>query len=151
MNERWAQRPMTAKKRFNLNIEYSYRISAMLKITCHVILAGPVGTSDVASIKDRIEDGIYFVPGQVLLPDLRCAFDEEGRAWDKAVDQPWHELEKISLTKNVQTEWFDKTASEVVDAFIAVRWDDDYLSGPTKPLFVTQQVVSDGALNKSET
>ena len=134
---------MAAKKHFNLRLEYSYRLSVTCKISCVVVLEGPAGSNDVAAIKDRLEDALYFVPGQVLLPDLRCAFDERGRAWDAKVDQPWHELEKINLTKTAATEWFDKTTSEVCEAFCAVRWNDDYLPGPLKPLFQTLQVGTD--------
>ncbi len=141
---------MSLKKSFNLSLEYSYRLSVTHKMTCRVVLAGPAGSHDVAAIKDRLDDGLYFVPGQVLLPDLRCAFDERRRAWDKTVDQPWHELEKINLTKTPPTDWFDKSAAEVVEAFLAVRWDDDYLSGPLKPLFLSHEVVADSGRNKPE-
>ncbi len=132
---------MAIKKNFNLNIEYSYRLSVTYKVSCRVILAGPAGSDDVAVIKDRLEDGIYFIPGQVLLPDLRCAFHESERAWDKLVDHPWHELDKINLTKLSPTDWFDVSAREVAEVFCAVRWDDDYLPGPVKPWFLSQEVV----------
>lgn len=141
---------MSLKKPFNLSLEYSYRLSVTYKITCQVVLAGPAGSHDVAAIKDRLDDGLYFVPGQVLLPDLRCAFDKRRRAWDRKVDQPWHELDKINLTRNSPTDWFDKTAREVVEAFAAVRWDEDYLSGPLKPLFLSHQVVAESGQNKTE-
>ena len=137
-------------KHFNLTIEYSYRLSLAYKVTCRVVLAGPVSSSDIAAIKDRFEDNLYFIPGQVLLPDLRCAFDERQRAWDKAVDHPWHELDKINLTRISPTDWFDKTAREVVEAFARVRWNDDYLSGPLKPMFQSQEVVADSGRNKME-
>ena len=134
---------MATKQNFNIIIEYSYRLSVTVKIACRVVLAGPAGTNDIALIKDRLEDEVYFVPGQVLLPDLRCAFDEEQRDWDRKIDHPWHELDKITLTKLPPTDWFDRTACEVVEAFLAVRWDDDYVSGPVKPLFQSHQVVAD--------
>ena len=139
---------MSLKKHFNLSIEYSYRISITHKVTCGVVLAGPAGSNDVAAIKDRLEDGLYFVPGQVLLPDLRCAFDERGRAWNKKVDHPWHEIEKINLTRSQATDWLEMTAREVMAAFVAVRWDEDYLSGPMKPLFESHNVALADRLNK---
>ena len=140
---------MTPKRPFNLSLEYSYRLSVAYKITCSVVLAGPAGTVDVASIKDRLDGELYFVPGQVLLPDLRCAFDERRRAWDKTIDQPWHELDRISLTRSPATDWFDKTVREVVEAFCAVHWDEDYRSGPLKPMFLSQQVVAESRRDKT--
>ncbi len=128
---------MAIKKIFNLNIEYSYRISVTFKVSCRLILAGPVGSDDVALIKTRLEDEIYFVPGQVFLPDIRCAFHESQQEWDKLVDHPWHELDRINLTKLPQTDWFDRSARDVADGFSVVRWDDDFLPGPVKPLFLT--------------
>ncbi|MEI6559398.1 MAG: hypothetical protein WCO00_13415 [Rhodospirillaceae bacterium] len=141
---------MALKKPFNLNLEYSYRLSVTHKISCRVILAGPAGSNDVAAIKDRLEDEVYFVPGQVFLPDLRCAFDESQRSWNSAVDHPWHELDKINLTKLAPTGWFDGSAPDLVAAFLSVRWDDDYRPGPLKPLFQTQQMASDGDPDKHE-
>ena len=146
----WTGRPMSVKKPFNLSLEYSYRLSVAVKVTCQIVLAGPASSNDVAAIKDRLEDGLYFVPGQVLLPDLRCAFDERQRTWDKKVDHPWHELDKVNLTRISPTDWFDQTAFEVVEAFLAVRWDDDYLSGPLKPLFLSNEMVPRSEAGKLE-
>ena len=142
---------MPPKKHFNIRIEYSYRLSATHKISCNLVLEGPAGTNDVASIKDRLEDGIYFIPGQISLPDLRCAFADTRRSWDRKVDHPWHELDKVNLTKLPPTDWFCGSAREVLEAVLAVRWDDEYFPGPEKPLFLTLEVATSPENDKPET
>jgi len=125
---------MKPSRRFNLRVEYCYGLGVSHKVACRLVLAGPVGSNDVAAIKDRLEDGAWFIPGQVLLPDLCCAFDESGRDWNAAVDQPWHALEQVSLTTRPPTPGFDLPARAVIEAFEAVTWDDGYRAQP-KPLF----------------
>jgi hypothetical protein len=126
-----------APRSFNLRIEYCYRLSLTHKIKCRIILAGPVGSHEVAVIKDRLEDGVYFVPGQVGLPDLQCRFDETDARWDPRIDHPWHELEKINLTVKKPDQELGVTGPALVDAFGAVRWDDAYTPPgyPLKPAF----------------
>lgn len=125
---------MKPSRRFNLRIDYWYGLGTARRVACRLVLAGPAGTGDVATIKDRLEDGIWFIPGQVGLPDLCCAFDESARGWSETRDQPWHALEQVSLTTKPATPGLPLATPEVVQAFEGACWNDDYRVDP-KPIF----------------
>ncbi|MEI8393332.1 MAG: hypothetical protein WCF85_01255 [Rhodospirillaceae bacterium] len=126
---------MSPSKRFNLRIEYCYRLTPGSKILCKLVLPGPVGSNDIAAIKERLEDGLYFIPGQVQLPDLCCSFGDRDRDWDPRVDQPWHEVERVNMTTLPATLGFDLPARTVIDAFETITWDETYRPEP-KPVFI---------------
>lgn len=128
---------MKPSRRFNLRIEYCYGLGVSHKIACRLVLPGPVGSDDVATIKDRLEDGVWFIPGQVLLPELCCSFNEGDRDWNDAVDQPWHALEQVNLTTKPITPGLDLPARTVIEAFQAVQWDDGHRVQP-KPVFIAE-------------
>jgi hypothetical protein len=76
----------------NICISYKYRDGANYKFPSAVVLEGPV-TED--QIRPHLHNELYFIPGDVGLPDLHpthCEFSED-------LDHPWHELDSVRATQ----------------------------------------------------
>jgi hypothetical protein len=75
-------------------IEYMYRDASNYKTTKVVLLEGRLTDQQIEKILGTLEDKMFFIPGQVGLPDLQGEF-EHGAGWHEQDDHVWHELQSI--------------------------------------------------------
>lgn len=102
----------------NTKITYLYRDASNYKMTTEVILKGEITEEGKQTILDNLEDGEYFIPRQVGLPENR--FEELTED-----DHCYFELDENSfeITDLPATE--DMTVKELVEKFRETEgcWD----------------------------
>lgn len=109
----------------NTRIDYLYRDGSNFKTVSAIVLAGDFTPAMVAQIRASLDEGKFFIPGQVGLPDLQNRFSPA--LWDPDRDHPFHELGEI-----VQTDCdpsLDMTVEDFAGLMAAAAddWDHGYL------------------------
>lgn len=92
----------------NTLVEYLYRDGSNYKLYSEAILPGILTDEEMNEITDCLDEGSYFLPGQVGLPD-------DNRYSGTEDDHPWFELEDISSTSQNPTT--ELTAKELLKNF----------------------------------
>ncbi|MBK1666601.1 hypothetical protein CKO28_00905 [Rhodovibrio sodomensis] len=115
--------PVDASDR-NTAITYEYRDGANYHTQRTYIVAGGLSAAEIDEISLRLDEGEYFIPGQVGLPDLQDSFVGCASHWDPQLDHPWHLLGEIESTPKPATVALE--ARELLRRFREVQWDDSY-------------------------
>ncbi len=103
----------------NTLINYLYRDADNYKVYNHCVIEGEISSEQVAEIMDSLEDGEYFIPNQVGLPEKR--FD----VIDPKADHCYFELcdDDFELTEALAE--IDLTVDQLVENFRKAKgsWD----------------------------
>lgn len=101
----------------NTRITYLYRDGSNYKQSESVVIQGEL---TFAEVEPYLDEGEYFIPGQVGLEDLQHRFGGK-LTMD---DHPWHELKEddFELTDDPLTGSI--TTQELLERFRAVTWDE---------------------------
>ena len=99
----------------NTRINYLYRDADNYKMQNSCVISGTITPEQIAAIMDTLEDGEYFIPHMVGLPEQK--FD----TYDPQSDHPYFELgpESFELTKARAT--VEMSGAELVAAFAAQK------------------------------
>ena len=102
----------------NTKISYLYRDGDNYKKHNEAIVSGPYTKDQIDAILASREDGDYFLPTQVGLPEER--FDK----WDAQSDHPWFELDEYSFEPTEEEPTVELTMEELTENFkrMAGRW-----------------------------
>lgn len=100
----------------NTEISYLYRDASNYKQHMTVVLSGVISDEDKQLIKAKLDDGEFFIPSQVGLPDLQEMMID---GFDEDEDHVWHELLNIEITASDPT--YDLTGDDLVRRFKAVK------------------------------
>lgn len=103
----------------NTEVFYQYRDASNYKQAERVVFAGRLTADELIAVMTNLDNGQWFIPSQVGLPDLQGRWG--GRLYED--DHVWHELEAgdITPTWSAPTEAVDVHAFAA--AFAAARWD----------------------------
>ncbi|NMP24910.1 hypothetical protein [Sulfobacillus harzensis] len=105
----------------NTRIAYLYRDGANNKQGGEVVLAGALSDEQIADIRHACDDGQWFIPGDVGLPELQAVWVEKGYPLT-ADDHVWHELVDFEATADSPT--LAMTAAAFYERFVSVaHWD----------------------------
>lgn len=104
----------------NTAVSYQYRDGSNYKANHVAIFAGEITHDEVLRVLSTCDEGEWFIPGQVGLPDIQ---DRLQNFPDPEDDHVWHELEADSfeLTDRAPTEAIDIHA--FVERFCETTWD----------------------------
>ena len=113
----------------NTKINYLYRDADNYKVHNECVINGVLTGAQKAVILECLDDGEYFIPSLVGLPEVR--FDEE----DPAVDHQWFVLREEDFEETTERSTTYMTPDELVAAFCKCkdRWMDVYLGLADKP------------------
>lgn len=112
---------MRKKKLGNTRITYLYRDADNYKMPNEVVIIGTFTDEEIDEIMSICDQGEYFIPRQVWLPEER--FEE----LDSQSDHCWFEIAKENFEKTSDPWTEPVTAKEVLAAFRRIRntgWDD---------------------------
>ena len=106
----------------NTKIYYLYRDASNYKKGNEAIVEGAITQEQIDTIMDCLDEGEYFIPKQVGLPEVR---------FDKITedDHCWFELDKYGFTATDEEPTVRMTIDELVEKFKAAsgNWDDSKL------------------------
>jgi hypothetical protein len=103
----------------NTYLCYQYRDASNYKTDIEFVLSGSVGCDD---LQDCLDDGEYFIPSQVGLPDIQDQMSGEFPTDD---DHVWHELLTAEPTDAAPT--WHMSAREILALFKRAAtdgWDE---------------------------
>ncbi len=103
----------------NTLIEYRYVDASNNKVSGRAVLEGRIPETEVARMVASLDEDMYFIPGQVGLPDLQGEFTD-GPAWNGEVDHVWHVLAGLSYTDEAPTPGLDSGHVETLTS----EWPD---------------------------
>lgn len=100
----------------NTLIEYRYRDGSNYKKFSNAVVSGLMNEAEMKEIWDCLEEGTYFLPGQVGLPD-------DNRYSGTEDDLDWFELENITITNREPT--VNLSAQDLLQRFQKAKdaWD----------------------------
>lgn len=101
--------PLGWLARVNTKISYLYRDADNYKVRHEVVIAGSVSEEQEKAIEDSLDEGVYFIPSQVGLPDDRFGNVTEA-------DHPWFEWVGVEPTADRPT--LHVTAEELTAKFV---------------------------------
>ena len=101
--------PLGWLARVNTKISYLYRDADNYKMRHEVVIAGGMSEEQEKAIEDSLDEGVYFIPSQVGLPDDRFGSVTEA-------DHPWFEWVGVEPTANRPT--LHVTAEELTAKFV---------------------------------
>ena len=105
----------------NTRITYLYRDGANNKQGGEVVLAGTLTADKITDIRQACDEGVWFIPGDVGLPELQEVWVKKGYPLTEQ-DHVWHELQDIAVTDDPPT--LTLSAAEFYVRFVAVpAWD----------------------------
>ena len=99
----------------NTRINYIYRDGSNYKAGNTVIFRGEITDEQKEQILSCCDEGEYFIPGQVGMPENRFEDITED-------DHPWFELIGFEPT-NADADTV-MTVDELVEKFMTVKWDE---------------------------
>lgn len=94
----------------NTRIAYLYRDACNYKSHNEVVVAGKISDEQMEIVLDSLDEGLYFIPSQIGLPEIR--FEEETED-----DHPWFELERYGFCLTTDAPTVDITIEQLVEAF----------------------------------
>lgn len=97
----------------NTRIDYLYRDASNYKKPNMAILSGSMSGEQQRMILDCLDEGEYFIPHLVRLPEIR--FD----SYSMEDDHPWFELHKGAFSETAEPPTVSASAEELVKAFQA--------------------------------
>jgi len=101
----------------NTRIEYLYRDASNYKKWNSAVVQGEITKDEKQTILDSLQDGVYFYPAQVGLPEERLPGEYDD-------DPDWFEFceENFELTSAAPTVWL--TTKELAENFFAasIEW-----------------------------
>ncbi len=102
-------------------MSYLYRDGANNKLGGDVVLTGTLTDDQMTDIRHACDEGKWFIPGDVGLPELQAVWVKKGYPLTDD-DHVWHELEHMASTDDSPT--LAMTADEFYDQFVsAADWD----------------------------
>ena len=101
--------PLGWLARVNTKISYLYRDADNYKMRHEVVIAGSMSEEQEKAIEDSLDEGVYFIPPQVGLPDDRFGSVTEA-------DHPWFEWVGVEPTADRPT--LHVTAEELTAKFV---------------------------------
>ena len=99
----------------NTRISYQYRDGSNYKQFQELVLFGTLTVKQQTLIINKLEEGEYFIPSQVGLPDLQ----DRMISFPNSDDHVWHELHSFEDVTKEQTH--PMTAKELLNMFKAVK------------------------------
>lgn len=112
--------------RVNTKISYLYRDADNYKMRHEVVIAGSMSEEQEKAIEDSLDEGVYFIPSQVGLPDDRFGSVTEA-------DHPWFEWVGVEPTADRPT--LHVTAEELTAKFVdAANGGTESTDAPTDGL-----------------
>lgn len=111
----------------NTLISWMYRDASNYKACREQVLEGSLTSEEKDEIRNALEDGLYFVPGQIGLDDLQDDFGGCESYWDPDQDHVYHELTGLEDTGQEANRGL--TARELLDAFrraASKGWDPSH-------------------------
>ena len=99
----------------NTKINYLYRDADNYKVHNECVVPGTISAEQIAVIMECLDEGEYFVPHLVGLPEKR--FDN----FDPQVDHPYFELSKDSFEETMESETVEVPVAELVSAFLSCK------------------------------
>lgn len=104
----------------NTAIEYLYRDGGNFKHTARIVLEGPMTDEDALMIRGKLDNGSYFIPSQVGLPDLQPYLLQFGPYTED--DHVFHEL--LDAEKTDETPTCAVSTARLLESFRNVsRWE----------------------------
>lgn len=94
----------------NTKIEYLYRDGSNYKMHNECIIRGPVTDEQINIIMASLDEGEYFIPSVVGMPELRFS----GLNND---DHPWFELDRMGFSTAMCEPTMDITGAELAQRF----------------------------------
>lgn len=122
----------------NTIIEYLYRDADNYKVPNVCVVQGEVTEQQIETIINSLDEGAYFIPSKVGLPEKRFAdFDPE-------VDHKWFELGMYGFSDTDLPATVNIKAAELVDRFArrAGRWEADEPDKGVRPYIVAVTEIS---------
>ena len=104
----------------NTKIVYGYRDASNYKESAEVVFSGKFDHELLSKMLDKLQGGMFFIPGQVGLPDIQNKLG----GWSED-DHPFHYFLSIEPTSDVPTEGL-LNLQEFVASFPDV-WDATYV------------------------
>lgn len=107
----------------NTKIHYLYRDADNYKMPNRCVISGEMTEAQIAQIMDCLDEGEYFIPCQVGLPEER--FEKT----DPQADHCWFELSADGFELTGDPSDLPLTASQLVQNFLTAkdRWDDSWM------------------------
>lgn len=106
----------------NTKINYLYRDADNYKVHNECVVQGTISAEQIAVILECLDEGEYFIPHLVGLPEKR--FD----TFDPQVDHPYFELSEDSFAETMESETVEVQVDELVSAFCAARGNGSKLT-----------------------
>ena len=102
----------------NTVIEYYYRDAANYKVWNEAVITGVLTQEQVERILSCLDDGVYFIPSLVGLPE------EQYDGWEMDAYRPFFELEREWIHNEEQDATVDITPDHLVSDFerYSGRW-----------------------------
>lgn len=106
--------PVLTKEDYpNTRINYLYRDASNYKVHNHVVIRGQMTAEMTAACMAACDEGSYFVPSQIGLPEEKFEAETED-------DVPWFELNEFSFSPTLDSPMEgDMTAEQLVENFKA--------------------------------
>ena len=122
----------------NTKIEYLYRDADNYKVHNMCVVYGEVTDQQKEVIINSLEEGEYFIPAKVGLPERR--FEN----YDPEVDHKWFELCTDSFDDTDLPPTVNITAAELADSFArwAGRWEEEEPDSSERPYVVVVTEIS---------
>lgn len=104
----------------NTKINYLYRDADNYKVHNVCVVEGTLTKQQIKGIIDCCNDGEYFIPRQIGLPEKR--FD----SYDPAVDHCWFEIDESCFEQTASPSNIAMTAQQLMEQFAVCKnnWDD---------------------------
>lgn len=99
----------------NTKINYLYRDADNYKVHNECVVQGTISAEPIAVILECLDEGEYFIPHLVGLPEKR--FD----TFDPQVDHPYFELSEDSFVETMESETVEVQVDELVSAFLSCK------------------------------
>lgn len=112
----------------NTKIEYLYRDADNYKVWNFCVIPGVVSKEQQKQIFDCLDEGQYFIPNRVGLPEKK--FDD----FDPQADHPWFELHEDAFTPISADPDVNITAEQLTKAFVEHKdnWQPEMIFMPKK-------------------
>lgn len=122
----------------NTKIEYLYRDADNYKVQNACVVMGEITDQQKAAIIKSLEDGVYFIPSKVGLPEMRF------QDYDPEVDHQWFELYESGFDDTDLPPTVNVAVAELVDGFSrwAGRWEEEEPDKGKRPYVVTVTEIS---------